>query len=422
MRRLRTSGLQFLLALVLSIALWTFVSYSVNPTQEASFEVPVTITPPADGLETVAIDTLQPETPEAQVMVLVSGPQADLRELTTADFTATADLSELAAGTHTVPIEVTAPRVADVRSVEPDSLIVQIEPHATREVAVEAAPVGATPFLFTSNPPEIEVEQAIIDGPQPLIERVARVVVPVSLDGRTATFTEQSALVPVDVSGQEVAGVTVTPSTSNVEVVVRPDVSVQRVAVAPRIEGQPAPGFQFTADWNPKFMELIAPTTITQTLPTEPITLTGQTESFSQTVRLARLPSNYILQGSDLVTVTVNLAPLEFGPVTNSLFLFVSPLNLEGDQRATIEPAGVTINVQGAAADFNQLATTALQATVDVGGLGPGVYTLPVTVGLPPGLSVVGPQPTVAVTITAAPTPVPSTVPPDLSPSPSAPG
>jgi len=410
MRRVRTWGLQFLLALVLSIALWTFVSYSENPTEDTTFAVPVRITPPAAGFVTVAADTLQPEVPQAQIVVLVSGPQADLDNLTSADFQATADLSVLGAGTHTVPIEVSAPRVADVRNYAPDTLIVRIEPITTRELPVEVDTIGSTPFLFTSNPPEIDVSVAEITGPQPLVERVARVIVPVTLDGRTASFSEQNALVPVDERGEEVSGVEVTPATTNVEVVVRPDVSVQRVAIAPRIEGQPAPGFQFTADWNPKFVELIAPNTITQTLPTEPITLTGQTESFTQTVRLDRLPSNYILQGSDLVTVTVELAPLEFGPVTNSLFLFVSPLNLEGDQRATIQPAGVTVNVQGAPADFNQLATTPLQATVDVGALGPGVYTLPVTVSLPPGLSVVGPQPTVAVTITAAPSPEPSPV------------
>lgn len=410
MRRLRTSGLQFVLALVLALALWTFVSFSDNPPAKKEVVVQLDIVPPPSSLIVVDPDTGQALNQDVSVDLDVSGPQADLNGWNNTDFSATADLSELGPGTHTVEIAVGKPRSARIRSQTPGTITVQLEPRAARTFDIEGQIRGRVPFLFASNPPSIGAEQAIVSGPEQLVNRVARVVVPIDLSGRTSTLNEDITLVAVDQSGTTIEGVTIEPQSTAVSVEIRPRVEGQRVAVAPNITGQPAPGYRTDViDWNPKYVELIAPEQITTTLTTEPITLTSKTEPFTQTVKVTGLDESVQLLTTDTITVSVSVVPFQF-PVNYSLFFQVTPINLAANLNATIERPGVTVTVSGTAEQFNQLATTTLQATVDLAGQGPGTVTLPVTINLPPGLQIVGDVPQVTVTLTEEPPP--TTAPP----------
>lgn len=402
---LRSAGLQFLLSLVLSLALWTFVSFSVNPTARLELSVPVVVGEPPAGLILVDPATGEPVQPERRVTVLVVGPQLDLNQLTAEDFRATLDLSQLSAGLHSVPVHVEGPRGVRIRQVEPASIQVRLAPLASRTLPVAPLPRNNPPFLYQARAITVTAKEAVASGPSDLMQRVARIVAPVDLNGRTSSFTEEVALVAVDGDDQPVPGITLTPARARVSVQIVPRVDRQRVAVAPRIINQPAPGYVAEdVDWNPRFVDVISPLPLSGPIETEPIDLTGRTESFTTTVKLVNPDPATTQLLTDTVTVSIPIRPFRI-PTEVPWFVAVTPVNVAPTVQATVQPPGLTLTISGTADQLQQLVTNSPQATVDVAGLGPGSYTLPVTIELPPGLRLVGAPPQVTVTITPVATP-----------------
>lgn len=407
MRRLGEFGLQFLLALVLALALWTFVSFSRNPSLQRELSVPVRVIAPPDELIMVDPDTGLPISPTITTTVEISGPQSEVNGVAPTRFSATLDASQLEAGAHRVPIEVSGPRNVRIRSHTPEELELILSARAERELPVEVVPSGQLPFLLQSKPLTTTVERVLASGPTDLLARVASVVAPVELQGRTTSFSAQQTLQALDQQGNPVAGVTLEPSETTVVVIIESRVDVQRVSVVPQIIGQPGPGYRSDRiDWNPKYVDVIASYDVTATLTTSAIDLTGRTEGFTTTVDLNVSDSTITVLTPGPIAVTVPIVPFEI-PYNSSLFVQVIQTNLGPNLQATTQPLGLTINVSGTAQQFNQLANTTVQAVVDLSGRGPGSYALPVQVELPPGLQLVGDPPEVTVTISpvAAPTP-----------------
>jgi YbbR domain-containing protein len=400
MRQLGTSGLQFLLALVLALALWTFVSFTENPIQEREFVVPVEVNEPAEGLTVIDPATGEPAEIKATTTVRVAGPQSEIQSLSRADLEAVADISALEEGLHTVSIDVTVPRDFRLVNRQPADLAVRLESLETRTFSVTVLKEGQLPFSYTLDASDVATDQVIVRGPQPLVEQVQQVVARINLQGRTASFTESVSLQAVDRNGEPVSGVTLAPDHTKVTVRIEPHLDVQRVSVLPQFEGEPAPGYLVERyDWEPKFVEVFAPVAITGTLRTEPITLTNRTESFTQTVNLIDLDGIVTRLENNTVTVSVSIVPFE---VRSSVPLFVPvvPTHLGAGLQASAQPASLMVTVSGTFQQLSQLANTTVQATVDLQGLGPGTYTLPVTIRLPEGLEIVEPAaPQVTVTI-----------------------
>jgi YbbR domain-containing protein len=88
-------------------------------TGQQVFAVPVTANGLGDGLSIAG--SLPP------VQVFLSGPSPDLLRLNTNDISATIDLGDKEAGTHTVKIEVKGPEGLEVRSISPEEIEITLE-------------------------------------------------------------------------------------------------------------------------------------------------------------------------------------------------------------------------------------------------------------------------------------------------------
>lgn len=410
MRHLRTSGTQFLLALVLALALWTFVSFTTNPTAQRPVPVPVNIIPPSEGLVTVDPISGLPQVPQVTTTLLVAGPTVNLQQLIDSKtFTATADLSMLSPGTHSVNIQTPEPRGARIRAKNPATVQVRVVPKATKNLPVEGRTEGQLPFIFDQTEPIIVADQVVANGPQNLLTRVEKAIAPINLQGRLANSVEQVKLIPVDRQGKQVPGITLEPDSTNVTITLEARVGNQRVSVLPRFTGEPAPGYRTDRiDWNPKFIEVLSQVPISSTLETEPIDLSDRSKPFTQTVKVKNPDESIIRLLTDSVTVNVPIIPFQL-PQNYPLIAQVTPANLGPGLEADAQPRSVTITVSGTFEQLSQVAGAPPRATVDLTGRPPGTYTLPVTVELPPALQIVGEPPEVIVTITDA---TPTTTPP----------
>lgn len=152
------------------------------------------------------------------------------------------------------------------------------------------------------------------------------------------------------------------------------------VTVVPDVEGRPADGFAVgRINTTPATVQVTGPESrlaaLTEAL-TEPVTIEGASGRVQATVTVGVADPMLRLRTpvSAQVTVEIVRAPAE-------RVLRAVPVRPEGGARAaSIEPESVTVGVQGAADRVEALDDTGVGAFVDLAGLRPGRYDLPVTV------------------------------------------
>ena len=151
------------------------------------------------------------------------------------------------------------------------------------------------------------------------------------------------------------------------------------VTVVPDVEGRPADGFAVgRISTTPATVQVTGPESrlaaLTEAL-TEPVTVEGASGRVQATVTVGVADPMLRLRTpvSAQVTVEIVRAPAE-------RVLRAVPVRAEGARAASIEPASVTVGVQGAADRVEALDDTGIGAFVDLAGLQPGRYDLPVTV------------------------------------------
>jgi YbbR domain-containing protein len=173
--------------------------------------------------------------------------------------------------------------------------------------------------------------------------------------------------------------VQVTPSTVPLEL----EKTASRVVpVMPQLEGEPAPGFvvgRVTSE--PATVRVIGPESRVRQLSeavTEPVVVTGARERVRDSVTIGLPDSAVRLADAQqaLVLVEILPAPLEreFGGVP------VRWRNLANGLRAQVLPSLAQVTVRGRREPLGSLRAGAIEAFVDLAGLGPGHYNLRVQV------------------------------------------
>ncbi len=167
---------------------------------------------------------------------------------------------------------------------------------------------------------------------------------------------------------------------ATITVSLEPAGAPRAVTVVPDVEGRPADGFAVgRISTTPAAVQVTGPESrlaaLTEAL-TEPVTVEGASGRVRATVTvgvadpLVRLRTPVSAQ----VTVEIVRAPAE-------RVLRAVPVRADGGARdASIEPGSVTVGVRGASDRVEALDDSGVGAFVDLAGLPPGRYDLPVTV------------------------------------------
>jgi YbbR domain-containing protein len=167
------------------------------------------------------------------------------------------------------------------------------------------------------------------------------------------------------------------------------------IPVVPAIEGEPAPGYvvgPVSAD--PATVEVVGPESHVGDLiqaTTEPVSVAGATETVRDVVTIGVTDSTVRIKEARNATVEVAITS---APVERTLQeIPVKVLNLGSRLAAELTPMQVDVNLRGTRAALGQLSPQAITAFVDVAGLGPGRYTLPVRVEPPEDVGLMGISP-----------------------------
>lgn len=176
---------------------------------------------------------------------------------------------------------------------------------------------------------------------------------------------------------------------SNVAITIERSAS-KVVPVVPAVEGEPANGYVVgTVTAKPATVDVVGPvsalTNLTEAI-TEPVSVAGASEPVRESVTIG-VPDPAVrlrTPQSAEVTVAITSAPIERA-VSNVA------VHARGGRRAQVSPNRVTVYVRGPRETITS--ASVFDASVDVDGLGPGQFQLPVRVVPPARVTVVRIEP-----------------------------
>lgn len=271
-------------AFVIAFLLWFQTQPLFEPGKQLEFAVPLKY----EQLDDAKYMAISPPDP---VMVVATGTAADLDKLDTSAVVATLDLSRVSPGKNRRPIQISGVNVPSV-SVDPRKSSVEVDveavEHKTLEVRVQAT--GSAPTGLLYNGSETEPKKVDVYGPSSYLAKVAQVQVTLRLERLVPGMTDNLPVEVLDSEGKAVSLMKTNPGMVTVKPVSQPAPVTRTVPVNLNWNGSLPRGYKVAS-------VTVEPNQVTVTgtsekvamiggVECEPIDLEGQTDDFSQTVRL----------------------------------------------------------------------------------------------------------------------------------------
>ena len=154
----------------------------------------------------------------------------------------------------------------------------------------------------------------------------------------------------------------------------------RRVPVMPAVDGRPAPGYVVgSLEADPKTVEVIGPESAvrraTEAL-TEAVPVSGARERVQQSVTLGLIDPSLRLKNAETATVTVQIVPAPLERLLHGRPVHLR--NVAPNLEAQAIPSAVGLTLRGSREALARVEADDIVAYVDLGGLGPGQYSLTV--------------------------------------------
>ncbi|MGI6206626.1 MAG: YbbR-like domain-containing protein [Anaerolineae bacterium] len=394
MRRIINTLGSILLSLVLAFIIWAGATSAENPPVTQAFRQPIPIQLRNQPEGTVVVTRT-----ESSVQLRLTAPQNTWTVLGTNDIDAYVDLSQAPVGSEVeLPVTVQIKRPG-IRVVEQSPVLtrIRLERLSSKQVPVRVNIIDSPPLGYVTREPVVDPAQVTVSGPEPAVQSIVSAGVDVWLRGTTETVDRSLAPTPLDEDGLPVTGVTMQPSVVNV-----------RVELAQRANWEPSVPVRVNLVGEPAALYSVSNITVTPSrvtllgLPaaldeiegyinTEPIDITGATDSISMRVALELPPGVTVVPDSPEASQTV-LVSVEIVPITASRTMQV-PVRAQGiapGLEAHFSPETVDVILNGPLAQLQNLAPESVEATVNLVDLAPGTHRLTPTVIVPAGIELRG--------------------------------
>jgi YbbR domain-containing protein len=384
-----------------AIALATILYGGLIVTQNAQtrgVSIPIEVLRDSQPADTILIGELGSVT---EIRYLVSDSDV---AITSSNFTATVDLSQLRPGPQAQSVRVVVqsadPRI-DVLSATPAFVSVHLETVDEKDVSVVVAP-GQVPTGLSIDQPTQSIRTAKVRGAQSDIARVTSVRAVVQVDASGISIDRDIPLTPVDQLGEVVRGVDVVPATVHVTMNVFEDRSTATVRIVPVVTGAPAPGFEVTAVSTSLPVLTIKGDAVdlkdVPTAQTKPVSVDGRSEDFDLSVGFD-LPATVTPVTAEAVIVHVTIRPLS---ESRSFSAGIVLTGARGDRTYSLSTGQAIVTIGGSPADLDRLTGSTIALTADVAGLDVGSHEVKLTIVLQAGLNLVAISPSTVV-VTVAP-------------------
>ena len=379
--------LWFIGSMVLAFFVWMIATFQSDPIQQQRFgeRVPIRMNPDAGLLVTL------PVAANRQASVVIRAPNSVMELLTSDEILVTADLTGLPAGEHTVELKATLARQqTSVVDFSPHQMRITLEEAAQRQVPLRAIIINEPPAGYSRSEPtfNVNLNQVLVSGAASKVNSVVAAQVELDLLQRRNPIEIDLKLTPVDADGNVVTDVTLDPQTVRVNVNIRRRDDVREISIRPNVQGTLPDGYVLNAlSYEPQSVlvsgtpsELAA---LADTLSTQPIDLSNQTTSFEVSIPIVLPNSNLIVISGQNITVSVEITPVTTSRQFENIPIKV--LGLGTNLSAILVPNTVSVLVNGPQGVVNDLTESDINVILDLNGLAPGNYTLPLTISVGQG-------------------------------------
>ncbi len=367
----------FLWSFLLALAVWVAAVSAADPDEVRQYPNPVPI-------EIIGQDpgvVITGDVPQ-QVELVMRAPQSVWERLLNDDIQVRAilDLSGLSSGSHTLPIQVQIPiRPVRVESLTPGSASLTLEPLATRTFPIDLEVSGEPAVGYLASQATVQPKEAVISGPQSLVEQVSRLRITLNLAGARESIDRSLAIEALDLNDHPVADLGLNPSEVQVALPVLLQGGYRDLAVKVVVRGQVASGYRLAniSVFPPVVTVFSSDSALVNSLPgvleTKPLELDNANEDLSTRLAL-NLPEGVSLVGEQAVLVQVGISPIQ-----SSLTLANKTIEIVGlpvTWSAQIAPEEVDVILSGPLPLLDTLSPQEVRVLIDVTGLEEGTHQL----------------------------------------------
>ncbi|MDO5378792.1 MAG: CdaR family protein [Clostridia bacterium] len=338
----------------------------------------------------IVMDDLTELLPAVRMKVEVT--QANYNRASGTSYNPYIDLSKVTGvGENELTVSFSSQLYGPVLECEPSSVTVNVERYITRRIPVSVAQVGQAPEGLYLDTTRTDPTMLSVSGPESLVSRVARASAKLDLSALSLERASDKMALDIvleDASGEEIHSdkLEVTNQT-----VITTSIVVETECVPMReipldaqafVTGTPAEGFELVDVYLEEeslpvatAQEVLDAMTVLTT--DQPLDITGAAGTVEGYVKLRR-PSGIENTLPAEVAVTAKIEETSVERTFRSVEIEVE--GLDTDRRATLSRNSVTVQLTGAYRFINGLTKDDLRLYVDVEGLEPGSYTLPVQI------------------------------------------
>jgi YbbR domain-containing protein len=387
-------------AILLSVLLYAGLVYSGSFTEQQVSGVPI-------RADNQPLNTYLLTGELGTVDVTYRAATGSAGSVTIATFSASVDLEAYdmtqAGEPQLLPVE--------VRSLDEEVVVLESAPLEVSVIldrlGVRTVPVvvdrGEVPPGLEASVPEVTPASVQAQGPESRLRLVTRALARVRIDPSGIDVHEQVDLVPVDVDGEPVSAVELSPATATIDIEVSTAETSKTVPVALELAGSPPAGLTLAAiSAEPAAVTLFGPPEVLagiSSVPTETINLANVTADDTLEVGLV-LPEETVLGEGVAPTVSVSV-DIELDLASRTIL--AGPICTNVGAGLTCEPgvAQIPVTVSGTRSAIANLTPAQVTPALNMAGLGAGTHQVTPTVTLPTGITLVQPLAPVAVTLTA---------------------
>jgi YbbR domain-containing protein len=288
------------------------------------------------------------------------------------------DLSGLDAGSFDVPVQVQVDeRPAEIVSYSPGSVLVTLEPFASKEIGVRLIQRGDVATGYQSESPIWEPDTVTISGPESVVNQVTEVRAILDLNRTSQDIQRVLTLSAVNAEGTEVRNVVITPKEVQASITVTQRGGYRNVVVKVVASGQVASGYRVTniSVFPPTITVFSYDPMLVDDLPgyvdTATLDLTGVNEDQDLKLPL-NLPPGVAVVGEQTVSVQVGVDPIE-GSLTLA-DMSVTVVGLAEGLTAVVSPEIADVIISGPLPVLDGMLANDVRVVINMQGEGEGTY------------------------------------------------
>lgn len=242
----------------------------------------------------------------------------------------------------------------------------------------------------------------VVGGAKSLVESVDKIVYFLNLSALTGSTEITVVFMPVDINGDEIKHLNLTPGTADIGIGLQPSQAVKAVPIVVDYQGNPATNYALTSlASDPFLVEVAGPAEALSeilSVRTQPLNLTGKTGPFEETVSLITPDQNVSLSVMQ-ATVRVEIQQIDTSHTFEDVLVELRGTDLNYDY--ILSPERVNVTIRGGLGGISAASSDEIRPRVDLDGLAPGVHEVRVSVALPSGVRLDNASPSlIQVTIT----------------------